>query len=108
TIKATKKTVSELVAENGAASRAHLSQAIRKGAEQLGEMDGKAIVEKHHVALSSLVKSAAAVHGWSESGSAETNRAAINLMVLGMVPEKLVKEMGEARETDVEAEESRG
>ena len=81
----------------------HLSQAIRRGSEYLGELDGSEVVEKH-VALTGLTKSAAKVHGWNEEASAETNRGAINLMVLAMSPKKLVREMEQAREAEAEVE----
>ena len=101
TIKATQKTVSELVAENGAASRIHLSQAIRKGAEHLGELEGPEVVEKH-VAVNSLAKSAATVHGWDDPKRAEGNLTILNLQLLAMRPAELAA--NPVRE--VEAEQS--
>ena len=105
TIKATKKAVADLLAENGAASRVHLSQAIRKGAEHFGELDGERVVEKHH-ALSSLAKSAATVHGWNDPDHSETNNLIVNLALLATPPEKLLIKPVRDVEMSVESGES--
>jgi hypothetical protein len=77
-----------------------LSQATRKGAEHLGELEGPEVIAKH-VALNSLAKSAATVHGWDDPKRAEGNVAILNLQLLSLRPEELAAD--EVRE--VEAEE---
>jgi hypothetical protein len=107
-VKKLRQTTAEVIAENGVASRVHLSQAIRKGAEHLGELEGPEVVEKH-VALTSLAKSAAVVHRWNEPGPEQ--RMSINLLMLTLKPEQVERlaqgyESGELK-AGADAEECR-
>jgi hypothetical protein len=87
TFQLVQKSAKAIIDQNGAASRLHLSGAIRKASAHLEAMAEDKLIANHQ-AIQSVSKAASQVHAWTQDQEKQ-HRVNINLAVLATPPSKL-------------------
>jgi hypothetical protein len=87
TFQLVQKSAKAIIDANGAASKLHLSGAIRKASRHLEAMPEEKLIDNHQ-ALQSVTRAAANVHSWTQDRQQHDTQT-INLAVLSIDPTKL-------------------